>query len=134
MMDRQSRIAASFLSLIVLAGCGTSGPQIAPVSGHITLDGRPLATADIVFQPEDGQRPSMGRCDAEGRYVLSYKRGQEGALVGKHVVQISVSREIVKNAPTIAAKFNTQSEVRREVKPGLNEFDFDVTTEKAEKK
>jgi hypothetical protein len=35
----------------------------------------------------------------------------------------------VRNPPKIAAKFNTQSELHREVKAGQNEFDFDVTTE-----
>jgi hypothetical protein len=40
-----------------------------------------------------------------------------------------VSSELVKNPPKIAARFNSQSELQREVKSGDNEFDFDVTTE-----
>src|SRR6478672_13610229 len=77
----RSRMPAMFrptvvliLLLVALAGCGQSGPQIAPVHGHVKLDGQPLANADVQFQPEGSQRPSSGRTDAEGRYDLMYKR------------------------------------------------------------
>jgi hypothetical protein len=96
----------------------------------VTLDGQPLANADVQFQPDDGRRQSTGRTDSEGRYSVMYKRGQPGAVLGRHTARISFSTEIVKNPPPIAARFNTQSELQREVKSGDNEFDFDVTTEK----
>lgn len=115
--------------LVALAGCGKSGAQIAPVHGRISLNGQPLANADVQFQPDGSQRPSSGRTDVEGRYDLVYKRGQPGAMVGPHTVRISVSSEVVKKPPIIAARFDTKSELHREVKPGDNEFDFDVTTE-----
>jgi hypothetical protein len=116
--------------LILIAGCGKRGPQIAPVHGRVTLDGQPLAGADIQFQPEGSERPSRGRTDSDGRFELMFKRGQPGATVGPHTIRIWVSREVVKNPPIIAAKFDARSELRREVKSGDNEFDFDVTTEK----
>jgi len=59
-----------------------------------------------------------------------FKRGQTGAVVGQHTVRIWVSHEVVKNPPIIAAKFDSRSELRRDVKAGDNEFDFDVTAEK----
>jgi hypothetical protein len=118
------------LPIIVFAGCGKDGPQIAPVHGRITLDGQPLASADISFQPTDAKRVSRGRTDADGRYELLYKRGQKGAIVGPHTVRIWVSPELMKNPPIIAARFDTKSELQREVKPDDNEFDFDVTVEK----
>jgi hypothetical protein len=123
------RTVVLVLLLVPLAGCGHSGPQIAPVHGHIKLDGQPLANADIQFQPDGSQRSSSGRTDADGQYSLMYKRGQPGAMVGQHTVRISVSSEVVKHPPIIAARFDTKSELVREVKSGDNEFDFDVTTE-----
>jgi hypothetical protein len=116
--------------LVISAGCGQEGPEIAPVHGRVTLDGQPLALADVSFQPEGAKRPSSGRTDSEGRYELMYKRGQPGAIVGEHTVRISVSRELVTNPPIIAKEFDTESKLRREVKSGDNEFNFDVTTEK----
>jgi hypothetical protein len=115
--------------LILIAGCGKSGPRIAPVHGRVTLDGQPLANADIKFQPDGPERPSVGRTDGEGHYDLMFKRGQPGAVVGMHRVQIWVSPDIVPHPPIIAARFDTKSELRRDVKPEENEFDFDVTTE-----
>jgi hypothetical protein len=130
-MPVKSRQIISLLVLLVaLVGCGKSGPQVATVHGRVTLDGRPLANSDVAFQPDGAQRASGGRTDADGLFRLVFKRGQPGAIVGEHTVRISVSREIVKNPPIIAKQFDTQSKLRREVKSGDNEFDFDVTTEK----
>jgi hypothetical protein len=114
---------------LLLAGCHKSGPELAPVSGRITLNGKPLENADVVFQPDNGKSPAVGRTNAEGRYELAYKRGITGGPVGQNTVQIRVSRELVHNPPHIAARFNSRSELRREVNAGQNEFDFDVTTE-----
>jgi hypothetical protein len=127
---RINRCSIVFALMFMTAGCGKSGLQIAPVHGRITLEGRPLAGADIRFQPDGTERPSIGRTDSDGRYDLMYKRGQPGAVVGQHTVRIWVSREVVSNPPVIDAKFDARSELRREVKSGNNEFDFDVTAEK----
>ena len=107
-----------------------SGPQVSPVHGKITLDGKPLPLADVCFQPESGERPSVGRTDADGHYELGYKRGQLGAIVGMHLVRISVSREGTPNPPIISPEFNANSKLRQEVKPGDNVVDFVVTAEK----
>src|SRR6476619_2717432 len=88
---------------IALAGCDQGGPQVAPVHGRVTLNGQPLANADVEFQPDDKQRGSTGRSGPDGRYSVIFKRGQPGAIVGPHTVHISVSNEIVKNPPQIAA-------------------------------
>ena len=117
------------LLLIALAGCGKGGPQIAPVHGRVTLDGQPLAKADVVFQPDGSQRGSTGRTDAEGRYELAYKRGQMGAIVGPNTVRIHVSAELVRNPPPIPARYAAKSELHPEVKPGDNEFNFDMTSD-----
>jgi hypothetical protein len=131
MMFRGYRFELALLFLcFYVSGCGQSGPQVAPVHGKVTLDGKPLRLADVNFQPEGGQRGSSGRTDSDGHYELGYKRGQSGALVGNHTVRISVSPEGTKNPPIIAAQFDTNTQLHREVKSGDNEFDFDVTTEK----
>jgi hypothetical protein len=119
-----------FLLLSVLAGCGESGPQVAPVSGRVTLDGKALELADVVFQPDGSQRASYGRTDSDGRYQVMFKRGQEGAIVGEHTVRIWVSRELVPNPPKIPARYDTESELRREVQSGEdNVFDFDLKSD-----
>jgi len=98
------------------------------VTGRITLDGKALEKADISFQPEDAKPPSSGRTDAEGRYVLAYKRGVMGGHVGSNAVQITISPDVVPNPPNIPARYNSESKLTKEIKPDQNEFNFDLTT------
>ncbi|HVT29388.1 MAG TPA: carboxypeptidase-like regulatory domain-containing protein [Lacipirellulaceae bacterium] len=112
----------------LMVGC-SGGSQVAPVTGLVTLDGRPLENADVTFQPDASRRPSMGRTDAKGHYELAYKRGQPGALVGEHTVRIYVSSELVPNPPHIPARYDTHSTLRRRVEAGKkNVFDFALTS------
>jgi hypothetical protein len=119
--------AVVILLLAAIVGCGGSG--VAPVSGRVTLDGRPLQHADVMFQPDGAQRPSVGRTDADGRYELAYKRGEPGAIVGEHTVRIYVSPELVRNPPRIPARYDRESELHREVKSGENVFDFELESD-----
>jgi hypothetical protein len=117
------------LLICLTMGCGQSGPEVAPVKGRVTLDGRPLELVDIVFQPEDGKPPATSRTDADGYYELLYKRGVMGAPIGQHTVRIGFTSGIVRDPPNIPARYNTQSEVRKEVKAGQNDIDFDLKSE-----
>ena len=120
---------ACFVILMAcFAGCGKTGPELAPVTGRITLDGKPLENADILFQPAGSKPPSAGRTDANGHYELAYKRGVMGGMVGSNTVAITISPEVVANPPSIPARYNSESELTKEVKSGQNEFNFDLTS------
>lgn len=114
------------LAICFVGGCGKGGPDLAPVKGRVTFDGRPLADADIEFQPDNMLPPSVGHTDADGRYELLYKRGVAGARVGQHTVRVTASPSVAKNPPNIPPRYNRQSELRQEVKPGDNSLDFDL--------
>ncbi len=121
-----------FVALLLIAmccGCADSGPEVAPVTGRVTLDGQPLESVDVMFQPDDMKRPGIAMTDADGRYELIYKKGVPGARVGKHTVRISFNPNIVKNPPAIPARYNKDSELQREVQPGENVIDFDLKSE-----
>ncbi len=125
------RYSYCLLLIVLVGGCGKSGEQVAPVSGRVTLDGQPLGTADILFQPGDMKPPSSGRTDKDGRYTLGYKRGVPGALVGQHLVRIAVNTDITHGPQTVPPRYNTQSELKREVELGKqNVIDFELTSDK----
>jgi hypothetical protein len=129
-----ARTAWLVLSAVLLSGCGGSGPELAPVSGHVTLDDSPMAGARIKFQPEaGGGSPSYGTADQDGHYELGYKRGQSGALIGWHTVSIergSDGGESKSKPQPLPARYNTASELRKEVKAGEdNVIDFELTTD-----
>lgn len=124
-----SQFAVIAVIMAASIGCGTSGPRIAPVEGRVTLDGEPLARADITFQPEGAQRASIARTDDNGRFELAYKRGEPGAIVGKHTVHIEVSSEVVKNPPPIPARYAEKSELSYQVESGSNEINIDLKSD-----
>jgi hypothetical protein len=80
---------------LLLAGCGGSA-QIVPVSGRVTLDGRPLANATVTFVPvaaaagKDPLPSSVGTTDENGHYSLVLNSGGQtsGAVAGTHKVII----------------------------------------------
>lgn len=72
-----------------IIGCGSSGPEMAPVTGVVTLDGAPVADAAVMFMPEGGGRPATGVTDAEGKFALETAEPGDGALIGKHKVTVT---------------------------------------------
>jgi hypothetical protein len=112
---------------VVLIGCGKS-MDVAPVKGRVTLDGKPVKFANVTFQVE-GRPPGTGRTDDDGHYELIYKRGVMGGPLGKNRVTIAEDTELTHGPQRIPARYNTQTELEQEVKPGSNEFNFDLTTD-----
>ncbi|MEM7455789.1 MAG: hypothetical protein AAF456_15660 [Planctomycetota bacterium] len=80
--------------LLFVAGCGGEAvPELATVSGTITMNGEPLDQVKVTFMPDaergNGGRSSYGETDENGRYTLTYQlpgEPQEGAAVGWHKV------------------------------------------------
>ena len=83
---RRTHFAAAILGASLCAGCGDSGPTLAPVTGKVLLDGQPLATGHVVTQPTAG-RGAMGPIQADGSFTLSSGR-EPGALIGRHRVAV----------------------------------------------
>ena len=81
---------------LLLAGCGNTEYELAPVSGRVTLDGKPLAEVKVSFQPvskrPDEPNPgpgSYGTTDEDGRYTLqTVEPVADGAVVGPHKVRL----------------------------------------------
>jgi hypothetical protein len=80
-------ISASFL-MITFVGCGSSGPEIVPVTGTVTKNNKPMNNVRIEFWPEATTGiKSTAVTDAEGRYELKTDDGKaKGAIVGTHRV------------------------------------------------
>jgi hypothetical protein len=140
------RIVLLLLVLSGPTGCGGSGVKLAGVSGVVTLDGRPVPGATIVFQPHTGKQSgggpeSSGRCDSEGRFTLKTIHGETGAVVAVHKVMIYP--EYVKTGgnssdvggqsvvgPDIPHKYNYESKLIFKVPPeGTTSADFQLTSD-----
>ena len=78
--------------LLFLFGCGKSaGPEL-PVSGTVTLDGKPVSDVAVRFFPDAGTDPSSGGSavtGTDGKYVITGGQGKKGLVAGKYKVTVS---------------------------------------------
>jgi hypothetical protein len=133
----------SLLALLVLSGCGSEGDysslNLIPVKGKVTLDGSPLAGAQVAFHGTDGHTP-MGTTDSAGQYELMYDSTQPGCTPGNKVVRITQGRsdegadsegttdEGAPIAEPIPAKYNRQSTLTANVSPENRTFNWDLSS------
>ena len=131
------RLVMLAMAVLCAVGVGCGRSDMAEVTGTVTLDGQPLPDAFLEFAPTGGKgSTSTGRTDQAGEYELMFSRDTAGAFLGEHRVRIS-TREITTNAQQrevwlpekVPARYNTQTELKREVEPGANRFDFDLKSE-----
>lgn len=100
-------------------------PELVPVKGTVTRDGKPLAGAIVTFEPSKGA-PSSGATNDAGEFELRYNIDYMGAVPGTHTVRISKT-EGEAGAELLPAKFNSESEITKEVaSPGPNDIKIDL--------
>jgi hypothetical protein len=100
--DFASRIAPNYtIKLAALAalflgcgaGCGAQGagtlPDLIPVKGKVSLNGQPLTTGTIRFEPDDFGRPASGKLQSDGTFVLTTTTEGDGVVAGHHRVSIT---------------------------------------------
>jgi hypothetical protein len=107
-------LSACLTVLVVLAGCANEptrdGPELAKVTGTITLDGEPVEGAHIRFSPEAGGPAAFAVSDRRGRYELRTFDPGDGAVPGKY--GISATKEVTE----AGMEFDSQAELEAYVK------------------
>jgi hypothetical protein len=128
----------------LISGCSGNGPEIAPAGGRITYQGKPLVKAHVFFAPVSGERMATGYTDENGRFRLGTLDIADGAIVGKHRVSVQahgppkplppgqgsgLPGDMLPGDPIIPLKYfqHETSGLEREVQPGNNEFEIDLT-------
>lgn len=102
------------VGLMLLAGCG-GGPKLVSVSGRVTMGGKPLANATVIFEPiaaaagTEAGGGAYGRTNADGRYSLKYVLDDRaGAVAGEHRVTITSAGEATSDARGVADPISVQ--------------------------
>jgi hypothetical protein len=139
------RFCPLLLSLLLPFGCGKSY-KLAPVSGRVMMDNRPLANAEVCFYPTGGKDLpySVGITDDQGNYELHLGESDSpGAVPGEHHVTISLDlrrdkakskmrvesggRMPTKLGDLVPAQYNRQSKLTCTVPPeGKKDANFDL--------
>lgn len=121
------QLASAALLLVMAVGCVSGdAPGLAKeVTGRVTLKGQPLEDAVVLFEPKSG-RPSSGKTDADGRFVLYYSESYQGAVPGEHTVRIS-KMEGEAGQELIPDRYNFNSTLTQTVtKEGPNDFTIEL--------
>jgi hypothetical protein len=133
----RSFVATSLLLvLVVFTGCGPSTPKLpplAPVKGAIKLDGKPMATGEVVFQ-------IVGM--PEQRIPVNAGEYSGNAMVGANEVRVfsyvetppdsGLETDTVKKTNIVANRFSFKSTLTADIKDAKpeapNEYSYEVTT------
>ena len=132
----------ALLGAAMMLGCNSGGQRIAPVSGTVTYNGKPVPGAHVSFVPSDGSsRAAEGLTDANGKFTLGTFSTSDGAVVGTHKIGViangparparpgegsGMPGETVPGPPLIPAKYFSPetSGITQEVKPGSNSVEL----------
>ncbi len=127
------RFGLCFLILFVcFAGCGSDG--LTEIAGTVTFNGQPVEKGNIAFLPPDGQGPTAAATIADGKYSLKIAPGQKKVNIeGYKVVGQQHLRPNDPKSPVIDTleqilppRYNTKSELTREITWGEKTYDFDL--------
>ncbi|WP_145263394.1 carboxypeptidase-like regulatory domain-containing protein [Calycomorphotria hydatis] len=134
------RYLLSLTFCLFMIGCGykVEGPDIAPVRGMVTLDGKPLANASVEFQPINvamsenglGGSGANGFTDEAGQFTM-YVGSRAGAQAGTYRVLISKSNSATDTDPAppqiLPPKYNSQSQMEVTIpERGNTELNFEL--------
>lgn len=127
--------------LSVVGGCGGSGGlERAGVEGTVTLNGQNIERGSISFSPVGTTKgPTVGGTIENGRYSIPAERGP---VLGQYIVEIRAPKETGRKIPDpysagrtmnevvepVPKRYNSQSELQREIKSGFNNLDFEMIT------
>ena len=139
---RYRRLSGLFLFGLLgalLSGCG-QGETLVPVTGKVTIDGKPLGTGSVTFEPDSSKgtkaQVAAGEIDAQGNYKLM-SGGKEGAAPGWYKVAViaqepadsknpyAIPKSIVNSKFRDVKTSNLSVEVVANPAPGA--YDFKVT-------
>jgi hypothetical protein len=114
-MRYRSLLALMFsLLLVATPGCGSKHPDIVPVSGTVTIDGKPLTLGAVTVSPQ-GHRPSTGTIDENGRFILSCFEPGDGVLKGTHLATVAAVEAVSENSN----RWHAPKEYANRIKSGL---------------
>jgi hypothetical protein len=104
---RHSSLACVALTLLTLPACSSGGPEPTyPVSGTVTVGGKPLEGGSILFEPAEpgpsgNVHSARGTIDDAGGYQLSTFGVGDGAVAGKHHIMVFEKEKQLSDDPNL---------------------------------
>lgn len=127
-------LALPVVLMLVAAGCAQKPkgmPDLAPVTGVVTMDGKPLPKVTVAFTNDANGQVSFGGTDDAGKFELTYSGRHKGASIGANTVRITTSTDNPVGPEwkdPIPAKYNKKTELKADVQPGGVLIDFELSS------
>lgn len=99
-----------------MVGCSDGRPERVPVSGVVRIDGQPLTSGSVVFNPEKGRR-AVGELDGDGRFKLGTFDTGDGCIPGKFAVTVHSTEDL----PGNKVRYNTPKKYENPATSGLSQ-------------
>ncbi|HKB04819.1 MAG TPA: carboxypeptidase-like regulatory domain-containing protein [Gemmataceae bacterium] len=112
-MKRSLLFASTLFGLLVATSCSS---DTAKVTGVVTIDGKPVEGATVVFMTEDGNHSYTGSTDASGNFTLVGKNQKENVATGTYKVTVVKS-----TAPAAGALDPTNMDAMKMMKKETSE-------------
>lgn len=93
---RRTAIGFCFVAFLTFPGCSSDKFNRQPVSGTVTLKGKPVEYGQIFFEPAEGQQWATNAGIENGKFSLSR---EQGLSPGKYSWKLNVPDRIVKGEP-----------------------------------
>jgi acetyl esterase/lipase len=108
----------------------TTAPR-QPISGLITIDGKPLNRGWVTFVPLDPNKP-VACCyiSKDGKYALP---AADGPCAGPHRVEVRIVATQFLTVPSMSDAILLDKDVRVDVKEGTQVQDFDLSSKRESK-
>jgi len=93
-IPRRQLAFLTLASVFVLLAAGCAAKTI-PTKGILTLDGKPLANASVVFVPEEGAKhEATGQTGPDGSFQMTTFRLNDGVLRGSYKITVHYSEPV----------------------------------------
>ncbi len=119
--------------LLVSVGCGDGRGLRIPVSGKVTIDGKPVEFGSILFKPagDPEKRPGGGSLGTGGEYGVSIYTPYDGLPPGKYDVTITATEAMGETAQRWHAPMkysnSEKSGLTAEIDKSTKEVNFELT-------
>jgi hypothetical protein len=114
MMRRFFCLLPASVLLLGVTGCG-SGTQVVPVSGTVTIDGKPLTKGYVRVMPAN-YRPATGAIGPDGKFTLTTKTPNDGCIIGTHPAVVLANEPL----DAVSQKWHAPAKYADETKSGLS--------------
>ena len=124
-------LGATLVAALLIVGCSDS--TTARVSGKVQVGGKALEKGAIQFVPADGKTTTAGGEITGGSYSVRVPVGSMKVSISapkvvgtKKIYPKADSPEMPITAEALPARYNTESKLMLEVKPGSNTKDWEL--------